>query len=145
MKLLSPSKWEHRKSQNIRTLSEMAPLKIRALQLQNHKLFIDSYLNILRVKSHYLTKVVPSLKHYLMKTYVEIEVKLNAFLTSETDWSEWSASRFARSAPGESGWEARWASAVLKVVEKKISCFYRASNPGRPTRSQSIYRLSYSG
>jgi len=63
----------------------MAPLKIRALQLQNHKLFIDSYLNILRVKSHYLTKVVPSLKHYLMKTYVEIEVKLNAFLTSETD------------------------------------------------------------
>jgi hypothetical protein len=36
--------------------------------------------------------------------------------------------------------------ASLDAVEKrKVSCFCRESNPGHPTHSQSLYRLSYPG
>jgi len=37
--------------------------------------------------------------HHAMKTYGGVEVQLHAFVTSELDGGEWSASRFGRFTP----------------------------------------------
>jgi hypothetical protein len=76
--------------------------------------------------------------------------KAPPFLTSALDGGEWSVSRRGRFTSRErvpgTHWRGGWMGprAGLYVVEKrKISCTRRESNPSRPARSQSLYRLSY--
>jgi hypothetical protein len=74
------------------------------------------------------------------------------FVTSALYGGEWSASltvRFTRGerAPGTHWiWKLMGSRTGLDAVENwKISCFCRESNPGHPTRSPFLYRLSYPG
>jgi hypothetical protein len=66
-------------------------------------------------------------------------------LTSALDGGKWSASRPCRFTPGEiapdTHWIKRWVGprVGLDVVVKIVHC--RESNPGRPARSPSLYRL----
>jgi hypothetical protein len=73
-------------------------------------------------------------------------------VTLALDGDEWSASCSGCFTPGERApvthWLGGWVgpTAGLDAVElRKISCLCRESNPGRPARSPSLYRLSYPG
>jgi hypothetical protein len=67
------------------------------------------------------------------------------FLTSVLDRDEWSVSRRGRFTP------EKWAPGthfirdwpVWTLLSKEISCPFQKSNPGRPTHSPLLYRLSY--
>jgi hypothetical protein len=65
------------------------------------------------------------------------------FSTSAFDWSEWSASRSVRFTPRESGPGTHWIGGWVgpRAGLTKISCPCGESNPGRPSRSLSLYRL----
>jgi len=47
-------------------------------------------------------------KYHAMKTYGEVEMQFHAFLTSELDGGEWSASRPGRFIRGGKGPGTRW-------------------------------------
>jgi hypothetical protein len=74
-----------------------------------------------------------------------------SFLTSALDGYGWLASRLCRIAIGErasgihciGGWVGPRAG--LGAVEERNILPYRQSNPGRPARSPSLYRLNYPG
>jgi hypothetical protein len=73
------------------------------------------------------------------------------FLTSALDGGEWSASRPCRFTSGERApgtyWVGGWVGprAAFDSVEKRKIVHCLESNPGRPARSPSLYRLSYPG
>jgi hypothetical protein len=67
------------------------------------------------------------------------------FSTSELYGGEWSDSCLGRFTPG-THWMGGWVGprTGLDVVEKrKVALLCRESNPGRPARSLSLYRLSH--
>jgi hypothetical protein len=76
---------------------------------------------------------VPSRKHYTLKAYGGVDVKIHVFLTSAVIGSEWSASRVGRFIPGERApgthWKGGWVGprTGLDDVEKRT---YRVSNSG---------------
>jgi hypothetical protein len=71
-----------------------------------------------------------------------------SFLTSVPDEDEWSASHPGRFTRGErfpgTHWIGGWLgpSVGLDDVERGEIMHYRETNPGRPARSPSLYRLS---
>jgi hypothetical protein len=71
------------------------------------------------------------------------------FLPSALDGGEWSASRPCRFTPGERApgthWIGGWVGpgAGLDAEDKRKIVHCPKSNPGRPARSPSLYRLSY--
>jgi hypothetical protein len=71
------------------------------------------------------------------------------FLTPALGGGKWSASRPPTLNPGERISRYilnRWLGGFLDAMRKrKISCFCRYWNPGKPARSQSLFRLSYPG
>jgi hypothetical protein len=73
-------------------------------------------------------------------------------LTSALDGGEWSVSRSSRFTPRERApgthWIAGWVgprTGMDTVRKRKIPTTRRYSNPDRPARRQSLYRLSYTG
>jgi hypothetical protein len=89
-----------------------------------------------------------------MKTWESGDIA-QAFLISALDGRKWSASHPARFNSGErttpspgthcvGGWVGPRAG-LDAVEQRNISCFCRESNPGRPARSPSLYRLNYGG
>jgi hypothetical protein len=89
-----------------------------------------------------------------MKVYGGVNVQIHIFLTSALAAGEWSASRPGRFAPGERApgthWIGGWVDprAGLDNMEKRK--FFTPQglelrSLGRPTRSQSLYRLRYPG
>jgi hypothetical protein len=70
-------------------------------------------------------------------------------LTLALDVGEWSASRRGRFTPGKDPWDTMHRRMVgLRagpdaVSKRKIPSPCRESNPDRPARSESLYRLSY--
>jgi hypothetical protein len=81
-----------------------------------------------------------------MKTYGSTA---SPFLTSALHGSQWSASRRCRFTPEEIApgthliGSLEGPRAGLGAVERKIILYCQGSNPGRPARSPSLYRLSY--
>jgi hypothetical protein len=73
------------------------------------------------------------------------------FLTLALDGDEWSAPRPGRFTPGERSPGNHWiggcvgSRASVDAVEKRKILQCRESNPGRPARSLSVYRLRYPG
>jgi hypothetical protein len=71
------------------------------------------------------------------------------FLTSALDGGEWSVSRTGRFTPGERARGTHWIGGWmgprggLDAVEKRKILSCRVYNPDCPTRSPSLYRLSY--
>jgi hypothetical protein len=89
-----------------------------------------------------------------MKTYGGVDVYIYVFLTSALVGGEWSSSRSGRFTPGERApgthWIGGWVGpkAGLDDMEKrKFLPLLGLELPplGRPARSQSLYRLRYSG
>jgi hypothetical protein len=75
-----------------------------------------------------------------------------SFLTLALAGGEWSASRPSRFTVGETAPGTYWIGGWLgprdspnSVGKRRISYPCRQSNPGRPVRSPSLYRLSYPG
>jgi hypothetical protein len=61
-------------------------------------------------------------------------------LTSALDGGEWSASRQGKDL--STHWIGGWVgprAGLDQILEEKILCLYRGTNPGRPVRSQSLY------
>jgi hypothetical protein len=80
---------------------------------------------------------VPLTKHHAMKTYGGVEVQLHAFLTSDLDGGEGSASHPARFTLG-THWIGGWAgtrASLDAVTKRKIPDPCRESNPDRPDSS----------
>jgi hypothetical protein len=76
-----------------------------------------------------------------------------SFSTSALDGGEWSATRPSRALPpgkgppvpiGHEGWVGPRAGLDTEA-RRKILCLCRGSNRDRPTRSQTLYYLSYRG
>jgi hypothetical protein len=89
-----------------------------------------------------------------MKAYGGVDVQIHIFLTSALVAGEWPASRFGRYTPGETDpgthWIGGWVDhrAGLGDMEKRkfLAILGLELRPlSRPTRSQSLYRLSYPG
>jgi hypothetical protein len=103
----------------------------------HHDRSIHSRKNFYKAKlSLYLTN-----KHYAMKAYRRVDI----FLSSALDGSEWSASRSGRFTPG-THWIGDWVAprARLDAVEKRkfLTLPGLQLRPvGRPARSQQLYRL----
>jgi hypothetical protein len=94
------------------------------------------------------------IKHYSMQAYEEVNVQIYIFLTSALAVGEWSASRPSCFTPGERvpciHWIGGWVypRSGLKVVEKRKFLTppgLKLRSLGRLARSQSLYRLRYSG
>jgi hypothetical protein len=89
-----------------------------------------------------------------MKTYGGVDVQIHIFLTSALVGGEWSASRPGRFTPRERApgthWIGGWVGprAGLDDVDKRnfLTLLGLELRPiGRPSRSQSPYRLRYPG
>jgi hypothetical protein len=89
-----------------------------------------------------------------MKTYGGVDDEIHVFLTSALVGGEWSASRLSRFTPRKrapgTNWIGVWVDprAGLDGVEKRK--FFtlpglELRTLGRPSRSQSLYRLCYPG
>jgi hypothetical protein len=86
-------------------------------------------------------------KLYAMKEYGGVDVEIHIFLTSALAGGEWSASRPGRStagerAPGNHCMNPRASLDVEKILDPTGT---QLRPLGRLPRSQSLYRLSYSG
>jgi hypothetical protein len=89
-----------------------------------------------------------------MKTYGRVDAWIHIFLTSALVLGEWSASRTGSFTHGERGpgthWIGGWVGprVGLDDVEKRNLLTlpgFELRPLGRPARSQSLYRLRYSG
>jgi hypothetical protein len=82
-----------------------------------------------------------------MKTYGGVDVYIHVFLTSALVGGEWSASRTGPFIPGEAAPGIHWIGSWVGPREEKILPLPRLELRllGRPTRSQSLYRLRYPG
>jgi hypothetical protein len=70
-----------------------------------------------------------------------------SFVTSALDGNEWSASSPGRFTPDKEPlisivYEIQWAPQPIWELWRKFFASWN-SNPGRPTRNRSLYRLSY--
>jgi hypothetical protein len=89
-----------------------------------------------------------------MKAYGGVDVLIHIFLTSELVGGEWSGSRPRRFTPGEGApgthWIGGWVdprAGLDDLVKRKFLTLPRLElRPlGLPSRSQSLYRLRYTG
>jgi hypothetical protein len=94
------------------------------------------------------------IKHYAVKAYGGVDLRMHIVLISALFGGEWSASHPFRFAPGERApgthWRGGWVDprTTLGDVEKRrFLTFPRlVLRPlGRPARSQSLHRLRYPG
>jgi hypothetical protein len=66
-------------------------------------------------------------------------------LTSALDGGEWSASRLCHFTPRETAPGTRWIGGWVGLKDGLDAMPCQETNPDRPTRSPSLYRLSYFG
>jgi hypothetical protein len=83
------------------------------------------------------------IKHYAMKAYGGVDVWIHIFLTSALVGGEWSASR-----PGRFTFIGSWLGPRTSLDDVKKGKFLNLPGLelgplGSPSRSQSLYRLSY--
>jgi hypothetical protein len=89
------------------------------------------------------------IKHYATKTWGSGGIA-PPIMTSALEGDEWSASRFGRVTPWERAPGTHWIGrlvgirACLDDMEKRKILPLPGIDPGRPARSPSLYRLSYS-
>jgi hypothetical protein len=87
-----------------------------------------------------------------MKAYGKVDIQIQVFFSSALAAGEWSASRPGRFTPAERApgthWIAGWVDSTAGLDDLEKGKFLtllglELRSPGRPARSQSLYRLHY--